>query len=95
MVNSSNISVSIEEISKAYNGHHALEDISLSIAKGELFGFIGPDGAGKTTLIRILTTLLIPDTGKAIVEGYDTLQEYPADLRLYARPVLPLPGPQR
>jgi ABC-2 type transport system ATP-binding protein len=73
---SSVISVNIEEISKAYNDNHALEDISLSITKGELFGFIGPDGAVKTTLIRILTTLLMPDTGKAIVEGYDTVKDY-------------------
>lgn len=71
-----NISVNISEISKTYNSTHALDDISLSIGKGELFGLIGPDGAGKTTLIRILTTLLIPDTGKAIVEGYDTVKDY-------------------
>jgi ABC-2 type transport system ATP-binding protein len=76
MVNSGNISVSIEEISKAYGDNHALDDISLSIAKGELFGFIGPDGAGKTTLIRILATLLLPDNGKAIVEGFDTVKDY-------------------
>jgi len=69
-------SVSIHEISKSYQGVKALEDITLSIGKGELFGFIGPDGAGKTTLIRILTTLLIPDTGKAMVEGFDTVKDY-------------------
>lgn len=76
MENPVNISVTIDKISKAYNGTHALEDISLSIGKGELFGFIGPDGAGKTTLIRILTTLLLPDKGHAIVEGYDTVKDY-------------------
>jgi len=54
----------------------ALDQISLSIEKGELFGFIGPDGAGKTTLFRIMTTLLIPDTGNAIVEGFDTVKDY-------------------
>jgi ABC-2 type transport system ATP-binding protein len=70
------ISVIIDKISKAYGTTHALEDISLSIGKGELFGFIGPDGAGKTTLIRILTTLLIPDKGHATVEGYDTVKDY-------------------
>jgi ABC-2 type transport system ATP-binding protein len=76
MENPANISVTIDKISKAYNSTHALEDISLSIGKGELFGFIGPDGAGKTTLIRILTTLLLPDKGKATVEGLDTLKDY-------------------
>jgi len=76
MEHSVNISVNINEISKAYNGTRALEDISLSIGKGELFGLIGPDGAGKTTLIRILTTLLLPDKGYATVEGYDTVKDY-------------------
>lgn len=76
MENPVNISVTIDKISKAYNGTHALEDINLSIGKGELFGFIGPDGAGKTTLIRILTTLLLPDKGHATVEGYDTVKDY-------------------
>lgn len=76
MENPATISVVIDKISKAYNGTHALEDINLSIGKGELFGFIGPDGAGKTTLIRILTTLLLPDKGHATVEGYDTVKDY-------------------
>ena len=76
MENSSGISVIIEHVSKAYNTTHAIEDISLSIGKGELFGFIGPDGAGKTTLIRILTTLLLPDKGNATVEGFDTVKDY-------------------
>jgi ABC-2 type transport system ATP-binding protein len=69
-------SVHITEISKTYGNVKALDNISLSIGKGELFGFIGPDGAGKTTLFRILTTLLIPDTGKAMVEGFDTVKDY-------------------
>jgi ABC-type multidrug transport system ATPase subunit len=76
MVLSGNISVDISEVSKSYNGRHAIEEISLRVNKGELFGFIGPDGAGKTTLIRILTTLLIPDKGHATVEGYDTVKDY-------------------
>ncbi|MEO1652064.1 MAG: ABC transporter ATP-binding protein, partial [Bacteroidota bacterium] len=54
----------------------ALNDISLSIEKGELFGLIGPDGAGKTSLFRILTTLLLPDTGRAEVAGYDVVKHY-------------------
>jgi ABC-type multidrug transport system ATPase subunit len=70
------ISVQINEISKSYGSVKALDNISLSAGKGELFGFIGPDGSGKTTLFRILTTLLIPDEGKAIVEGFDTVKEY-------------------
>ena len=54
----------------------ALHDISLSVAKGELFGIIGPDGAGKTTLFRILATLLLADSGLAKVEGLDVVRDY-------------------
>jgi ABC-type multidrug transport system ATPase subunit len=69
-------SVSISGIVKKYNDITALNHISLSVEKGEIFGFIGPDGAGKTTLFRILTTLLIPDEGEAFVEGFHTVKDY-------------------
>ncbi len=69
-------SVIISEISKSYGSQQALRQISLDVGRGELFGFIGPDGAGKTTLFRILTTLLLPDSGYATVEGFDTVKEY-------------------
>jgi ABC-type multidrug transport system ATPase subunit len=71
-----NPSIEITGVSKSYGSVKALDNISLSIGKGELFGFIGPDGAGKTTLFRLLTTLLIPDNGKITVEGYDAVKEY-------------------
>ena len=66
----------VDHISKSYNGTKALQDISFEVNDGELFGLIGPDGAGKTTLFRILTTLLIADEGKATVAGLDVLSEY-------------------
>ncbi|MBP6872685.1 MAG: ABC transporter ATP-binding protein [Bacteroidales bacterium] len=69
-------SVRITGLSKSYGKVRALDSISLSVDKGELFGFIGPDGSGKTTLFRILTTLLLPDSGQATVEGFDTVKEY-------------------
>ena len=69
-------SVIIENLSKSYGEVPAVDDISLSIDTGEIFGFIGPDGAGKTTLFRMLTTLLIPDKGKATVEGFDIVKEF-------------------
>jgi ABC-type multidrug transport system ATPase subunit len=69
-------SVEIRNISKSYGDVLAVDDISLNISKGEIFGFIGPDGAGKTTLFRMLTTLLIPDKGKATVEGFDIVKDY-------------------
>ena len=54
----------------------AVAGISFEIERGEIFGVIGPDGAGKTTLFRILTTLLLPDSGEARVMGYDTVKDY-------------------
>src|SRR6266487_410428 len=56
----------------------ALEDISFEVEQGELFGIIGPDGAGKTSLFRILTTLLLADSGKATVDGFDVVKDYKA-----------------
>ena len=64
------------DIKKRYGEKTALDAISFDVKKGELFGFIGPDGAGKTTLFRILTTLLIPDGGSLTVEGLDTVKDY-------------------
>ncbi len=68
--------VKIEHISKSFGDQAALKDINLDIAAGTLFGLIGPDGAGKSTLFKILTSLLIPDDGKATVAGLDTVADY-------------------
>lgn len=68
-------SVVVENVSKHYDRVCALDDVSFSVGKGELFGLIGPDGAGKTTMFRILTTLLIPETGKTTVDGFDTVNQ--------------------
>ncbi|MDR8393651.1 ABC transporter ATP-binding protein [Aliifodinibius sp. S!AR15-10] len=68
--------VSIQNLTKTYGKVTALDEISVEIREGELFGFIGPDGAGKTSLFRILTTLLKPDSGKASVLGYDVVDDY-------------------
>ncbi|MEI8004775.1 MAG: ABC transporter ATP-binding protein [Bacteroidota bacterium] len=68
--------IQVEHLAKHFAHAKALDDISFSVSKGELFGFIGPDGAGKTTLFRILTTLLLPDTGKALVNGLDVVKDY-------------------
>ncbi len=70
------MAISIKNISKSYDKVKALTDISFDVGQGELFGLIGPDGAGKTTLFRILTTLLFPDAGKATVAGYDIIKDY-------------------
>jgi len=67
--------VKAEGLSKSYGTTMALKNATFDIPEGELFGFIGPDGAGKTTLFRILTTLILPDTGDATVAGYP-IKEY-------------------
>lgn len=68
--------IEVKGISKRYGKVEALSDVSLSVGKGEIFGLIGPDGAGKTTLFRILTTLLVADSGTAEVEGADVVKQY-------------------
>ncbi len=70
------ISIKAENLYKSYNKVQALDDISFEVDKGELFGFIGPDGAGKTTLFRILTTLILMDRGHATVEGLNVVKDY-------------------
>ena len=70
--------IHIEAVSKLFGHVQALKNISLEVDPGELFGVIGPDGAGKTTLFRILTSLLTPDAGNAKVEGYDVVKDYRA-----------------
>ena len=68
--------VRLEGVGKRFGAIQALQDITLSIHEGELFGLIGADGAGKTTLMRILGTLLLPDTGKAELLGLDVVAAY-------------------
>ena len=69
-------SVIIQNLSKSYPDTKALDGLTCEINSGEIFGFIGPDGAGKTTLFRILTSLLIPDEGTATVDGDDVVKDY-------------------
>jgi len=68
--------VSCSEISKKYASVEALKDITFDVSQGEIFGVIGPDGSGKTTLFRILTTLLLADSGTATVNGLDVVKDY-------------------
>ncbi|MGB5229861.1 MAG: ABC transporter ATP-binding protein [Eudoraea sp.] len=70
------MSIVVSNISKAYKDVKALKNISFEVKEGELFGLIGPDGAGKTTLFRVLTTLLIADEGQATVADFDLLKDY-------------------
>ena len=70
--------ISIRQLTKTYdNGRiHALRGIDIDIEEGEMFGLVGPDGAGKTSLFRILATLLLPTSGTAVVDGQDVVRSY-------------------
>ena len=68
--------IQIDHLSKSFAAVQAVKDITLSVEQGEIFGIIGPDGAGKTTLFRMLTSLMLPDSGSASVVGLDVVKDY-------------------
>lgn len=69
------IAISLENVSKSYNGTPVVSDLSLEIRRGEMFGLLGPNGAGKSTTIRMLTTLTAPSSGQLQVGGYDVSRD--------------------
>lgn len=71
-------SIVVQNLCKTYNKGQiqAVDGVSFSVEKGEIFGLIGPDGAGKTSIFRMLTTLLLPNAGSASVEGFDIVKDY-------------------
>src|SRR3984957_19452121 len=72
--------ITLNNITKTYNKGTvlAVDDVSFSVPEGEIFGLIGPDGAGKSTIFRLLTTLLLPDKGTATVGGLDVVNDFKA-----------------
>ncbi|ATP56332.1 ATPase [Pedobacter ginsengisoli] len=74
----STIAIEVNQLRKTYGKEQlvAVDDISFDVNRGELFGLIGPDGAGKTSIFRMLTTLLLPEKGTAKVDGYDVVADY-------------------
>ena len=68
--------VVVKEVGKNYGTVEALKEVSFVVERGEIFGLIGPDGAGKSSLFRILTTLLLADKGTAMVAGLDVVTDY-------------------
>jgi ABC-2 type transport system ATP-binding protein len=75
-------SIEISSVNKSYGENRAVQNATLSVPENCLFGLIGPDGAGKTTLFRMITTLLIPESGAIGVFGFDTVKDYRA-IRLF------------
>lgn len=74
--NNPEIAVRCESVCKSYKNVKALKDINFDVNVGEIFGIIGPDGAGKTTLFRILTTLILANSGSVTVNGFDVVKDY-------------------
>jgi len=68
--------VIVKDLTKVYGETIAVDAVSFSVSQGEIFGLIGPDGAGKTSIFRVLTTLLLPDGGSATVDGFDVVKDY-------------------
>lgn len=76
LANRTGIAVAVHNLAKRYERVEALRGVSFEVPGGEIFGIIGPDGAGKTTLFRILTTLILADSGTAAVEGLDVVRDF-------------------
>ena len=68
--------IDIQHINKRFGKIEALHDINITVEQGEVFGLVGPDGAGKSTLFNILTTLLLPDSGQVDIMGMDVVKDY-------------------
>lgn len=69
------VMIEVKGITKKYGALYALDNVSFSIAQGEVFGLLGPNGAGKTTLIKVLTTLSTPDSGTCVLDGFSVLTQ--------------------
>ena len=67
--------IEVNNVSRSYGAVKALDDVSFTVGKGEVFGLIGPDGAGKTSMYRILCTLLLPDSGTVTIDGFDAVRQ--------------------
>jgi ABC-2 type transport system ATP-binding protein len=74
------VAIEVERLVKLYNNVHALDGLDLSVAEGTVLGLLGPNGAGKTTCVRILATLLKPDSGRVTIRGIDVLH-HPQQVR--------------
>ena len=74
-MSASDIVIEVEGLSKSFGGREVVHDLSMQVKRGSIYGFLGPNGSGKTTTIRMLCGLLTPDTGRGTCLGYDILTE--------------------
>ena len=65
----------IENITKRYSAHTALDNVSLEVPQGSIYGLLGPNGAGKSTLIRVINRITLPDNGRVIFNGHPITDE--------------------
>ena len=72
--------ISVEKITHRYGARVALANVSFDVKQGEIFGLLGPNGGGKSTLFRILSTMMVPTEGRAVIAGYD-VEQSPAEVR--------------
>src|SRR5467141_2517902 len=70
-VSTSDIAIDVNGLSKSFNGREVVHELSMQVKRGTIYGFLGPNGSGKTTTIRMLTGLLTPDKGEGTCLGYD------------------------
>src|SRR5829696_1716372 len=71
----SEIAIEVEGLTKSFNGRTVVRDLSMQVKRGSIYGFLGPNGSGKTTTIRMLCGLLTPDSGRGTTLGYDILTQ--------------------
>src|SRR3954454_10175021 len=67
--------IKVENLTKRYAGHTAIQDLSFEVGKGEIMGFLGPNGAGKSTTMRILSSFMPATSGRATIAGYDVFEQ--------------------
>src|SRR6476646_6536652 len=67
--------IKVENLTKRYAGHTAIQDLSFEVGKGEIMGFLGPNGAGKSTTMRILSSFMPPTSGRASIAGFDIFEQ--------------------
>src|SRR4051812_26230720 len=75
MQQSTDNAIQVQKLSRSFPGVQAVRDLSFEVAYGEIFGLVGPDGAGKTTTMRMLAGVLAPDSGTATVAGFDVVRD--------------------